>query len=109
MSIKSEMHCIKAELVSIIESQERIKSYVTELNKHNPLAVGQELVVNGWSHDGKLMIAEKVFVSDHQGKDASLTAKEPINFTAVGTVKRKDGSLGSYTGVHNIKIETLGE
>jgi hypothetical protein len=106
MSIKSEMHCINAELASISESQERIKAYALELNKHNPLSVGQDLVVNGWSHDGKQMIAEKVYVSDSQGKDASLTANAPINFTAVGTVKRKDGSLGSYIGIHNVKIES---
>lgn len=32
MSIKSEMHCINAELASIAESQERIKAYTLELN-----------------------------------------------------------------------------
>lgn len=105
MSIKSEMDSINVELASILESQERIKAHVIELNKHNPLSVGQDLVVNARSHNGKKMIAEKVYISDSQGNDASLTANTPINFTAVGTVKRSDGSRGSYTGVHNVKIE----
>gem|GEM_PF-4990381 len=107
MSIKSEMHCINTELASIAESQERIKMYALELNKLNPLSVGQELVVNGWSHTGKTLIAERVYVADSQGKDVSITAKEPVHFTAVGKVKKKDGSLGCYDGFHNIKISQL--
>ncbi|MDE5179170.1 hypothetical protein [Vibrio fluvialis] len=105
MSVKSTMHGIYAELASIEESQDRIRAYALELNKHNPLSVGQELVVNGLSHAGKRMVAEKVYVSDRQGNDVSVTADAPIHFTAVGTVKRQDGSLGSYTGFHNVKIE----
>ncbi|NOH26200.1 hypothetical protein F0267_25885 [Vibrio coralliilyticus] len=107
MSIKSEMQCIGLELASIAESQDRIKAYALELNKLNPLSVGQELVVNGWSHAGKTLVSERVYVSDSQGNDVSVTAKEPVNFTAVGKVKRKDGSLGSYDGFHSIKIAKL--
>ena len=107
MSIKSEMDSINVELASILESQERMRAHVIELNKHNPLSVGQDLVVNARSHNGKKMIAEKSDISDSQGNDASFDChlNTPINFTAVGTVKRSDGSRGSYTGVHNVKIE----
>ena len=51
MSVNSELRCINLELASIKESQERIKSYVRELNKYNPLTVGEDLLVNGWSHE----------------------------------------------------------
>ena len=107
MSIKTEMQCIGIELAIIKECQERMKTYILELNKLNPLKIGQDLIVNGYSHIGKTLVAEKVFVSDRRGNDAAYSSEKPVNFTATGTVKKKDGSLGSYVGVHEIKIEDL--
>lgn len=107
MSIKSEMHCIQVEAQSIKESQERIKTYASELNKLNPLSVGQELVVTGYSHQGKTLVAEKVFVSDSREKDVEITANEAVYFSAIGKVKKKGGELGLYSGIHNIKITDL--
>jgi hypothetical protein len=107
MSIKSALHLIKVEVQSIKESQDRIKSYAAELNKLNPLGVGQELVVNGFSHHGKILVAEKVFVSDPRERDIENTANEAVYFSAVGKVKKKDGQLGQYSGIHNIKITDL--
>lgn len=107
MSIKNEMHCINVELSSIKESRGRIKLYVAELNKLNPLTIGQELTVNGCSHYGKVLVAEKFFVSDSMGNDAEFTAKEPVCFTAIGRVKKQCGELGVYSGAHSIKITDL--
>ena len=102
---KSElMDVIHSELAAIEESKNRIKKHVAKLNEINPLSLGQELVVNGYSHSGKTIVVDKVFVSDRQGKDVTVTANMPVNFTATGPVKRVDGSLGSYIGVHNVSI-----
>ena len=101
------MKCIGIELATIEENKKRLRSYVLELGKLNPLSIGQELIVNGWSHQGKTLVAERVFVSDSQGRDAAFTATKPVFFTASGTVKKKDGSLGCYVGVHNIAIKDL--
>ena len=105
MSIKTEIQCIGLELTAIKESEKRMKSYILELNKLNPLAIGQDLIVNDYSHHGKTIVARDVFVSDSMGRNAAFTANEPINFTAVGAVKKKDGSPGSYTGVHSVSIK----
>lgn len=107
MSIKSEIHCINVEVQSIKESQERIKSYAAELNKLNPLSVGQELIVTGYSHQGKILVAERIFVSDSREKDVEVTASEAVYFSAIGKVKKKSGELGVYSGIHNIKIADL--
>ncbi len=107
MSVKNELHCIEVELKSIEESQERIKLYASELNKLNPLKVGQELVVTGYSHQGKTLVAERIFVSDQRGYDVEVSAQEPVYFSAVGAVKKKNGELGVYSGVHNIELSEL--
>ena len=107
MSIKEKMKNINNELVKIEHAQGKIRALAVELNKLNPLSVGQELIVNSYSHNGKILVAEKVFVSDLCGHDVAITANEPYCFTAHGAVKKKDGSLGSYTGVHDIRIKDL--
>lgn len=104
MSIKNEMHCINLEVALIKESQERIKSYAAELNKLNPLKVGQELVANGWSHRGKTLVVDKVFISDSNEQNVEITANEAVYFSAIGRVKKKNGELGVYSGIHNINI-----
>ena len=82
---KSElMDVINSELAAIEESKSRIKKHAAKLNEINPLSLGQELVVNGYSHSGKTIVVDKVFVSDRQGKDVTVTANMPVNFTATG-------------------------
>lgn len=105
--IEAELRVINLELNSIKESQERIKSYAAELNKLNPLSVGQELAVMGYSHRGKTLVAEKVFVSDSREKDVEITASEAVYFSAIGRVKKQNGDLGVHSGIHNIKIADL--
>ncbi len=107
MTIKSELRAIKKEVEIIKESQDRIKCYANELNKLNPLIVGQELIVNGWSHHGKTIVVDKVFVSDSRGRDASETGGEVVSFTAIGKVKKRNGDLGVYSGVYRVKVEDL--
>ena len=105
MTIRSAIHLIDVEVKSIKESEERIKLYAAELNEFNPFIAGQELVVNGcYSHQGKTLVVEKFFVSDFRGMDVEVTAGEPLNFTATCKVKKKDGNLSVYNGVHSEKI-----
>ena len=109
MSLKSKMHLITSELKTINESEERIKMYASELNELNPLKVGDEYIVTGYSHHGKTIVAEKIFVSDRSRNNVEFSAKEPVYFMAIGRVKKKNGELGSYSGEHKIFIDVLME
>jgi len=109
MSINNELQRIEKELKAIKESEDKIKNYASQLNKLNPLKIGQDLIVNASSHQGKTLRAERVFVSDYKGANIEFTGGKPVYFSAVGKVKKVNGELGIYDGAHNILLSSFSD
>ena len=100
MDLKQDMK----ELYRILDDQKLLaselkhhKAYICQ--QHHPLKIGDEVVVNDWSHKGKEIVVDRVWLHDD--------FFNKYDFRASGKVKKKDGSLGKQIGEWHNKNESL--
>ena len=105
MSIKSTLHLITSEVGHIKESKGRIKLYSEGLNELNPFSIGDKLIGNGWTHEGKPFLVDKLYVENSLNKDMDFDQNsDPAYFVARGFVINKDGKMSTYRTSYSAKI-----
>ncbi len=78
---------MKAYIASASKKLAEHKEYLCK--QYSPVQVGDEVIVNGFSHKGKKMLVTYVYLKCHW------SSRE--KFTAEGKVLKKDGTAGSQT------------
>jgi hypothetical protein len=106
MSIFENMIHINQEARIIAMAEERINLRVEDLLKYNPFSIGEELVSNGWSHQDKTFIVDKVLITSDNNNRVMIPCRGevPKYFSAEGFVKKKDGTHSVYRAHRSVKI-----
>ena len=101
MSIESEFNSIKEEFKSFGQTGINLQFSFTRLNNLNPLKVGQEIEDDEWTTPPKIIVIDKTFLADEQGKNVFESMRPPFFFVGTGQIKGSD-----KRSEHYISIET---
>ena len=75
---------------AVKEAQEAVSKHRKVMTKHCAVRLGDEVVCNGYSHIGKTIVVDRVWLYD--------LLRSKYQFRASGKIKKKDGTLGSQVG-----------
>ena len=104
--VKSLLKEIQGEIAEIKRIESVIRELKTELCKHSPFKIGQELKGNDWSHNGKPFIVERIFTKYSAQSVYSTRPQEmPIYFVASGFIVNKNGSKSKLRTQHAVRID----
>ena len=103
--IEIKLDLIKKEICEITKHKKNIAKLSDELNEFSPYSVGQRLIGNGWTHNGKTFIVERTFVSPIYNEAWRAKPEDiPRYFIATGSIIKKNGKKGTGEVWHTVLI-----
>ena len=88
MDYEEKINDLKREIESLQDEKTRVmREWV---NAECPVKIGDKIAVNGYSHAGKIMEVDSIYVKDLYSRGYCFLAK--------GRIVKKDGTCGTQTG-----------